>query len=240
MPSDVRVEETHVGPVLFPREDTDLVILYLHGNPDSPDPALDMAAPLADLTGAAVVCPRYRATFPAALVDAHLAFRYCQAVGSVVVVVGERLGAALAAALLVQLRDSEATPPRCAVLLSAVLDLSLETKSLRFNASADPLFDISALQRRVADYVQDTSLTDSRLSPLHANVHGLPPVQVLTAGTDPLLDDSLAFAMHAARSRVAVDLRVWPESGSCRAEATSTVAGFIAAHIATPEADTAA
>lgn len=205
-----------------------MVILYLHGEQDGPEPVLDLAGRLALLTRATVVCPRYRPAFPAALIDAHSAYSYCQAAGPVMVL-GEGLGAALATAMLAQLRDSEATPPRCAVLLSALLDLTLETKSLLFNASTDPTFDISELRRRVTDYARGTSLTDSRLSPLYANLHGLPPMKVLAAGTDPLLDDSLAFATRAARSLVPIDLRVWPDTDSFRTEAMAAVAGFVSA-----------
>src|SRR5438093_13562086 len=137
MASDLSVEESAVGPVLRPTKETELVVLYLHGEPDGPDAIPAAAGRLALLTGATVVCPRYRTAFPGALIDAHSGYSYCQAAGPVVVL-GEGLGAALATAMLVQLRDSEATPPRCAVLLSGLLDLTLDTKSLLFNASTDP------------------------------------------------------------------------------------------------------
>lgn len=226
MASDISVEESHIGPVVRSDDDSGPVVLYLHGEPDGPERALDAVGQLARQAGATVVCPRYRLTFPDALIDAHAAYNYCQAAGPVVVV-GERMGAALATALLVQLRDSEATPPRCAVLLSALLDLTLDTRSVQFNTCADPAFDLAELRRSVTEYAKGTPLTDSRLSPLYANLHGLPPVQLLVASTDPLLDDSLAFATRAARSRVPVDLRVWPEKASFLAEAVTATASYI-------------
>lgn len=225
MATEVTVEESPVGPVLRPAQDTELVILYLHGEPDGPDPILGRATELAERTGATVVCPRYRLAFPAAVIDAHAAYSYCQAAGPVVVV-GAGLGAALATAMVVQLRDSEATAPRGVVLVSALLDLTLETRSLIFNATAD---DIARLRRRITEFARGTALTDARLSPLYANLHGLPPMQLLVAGTDPLLDDSLAFATRAARSRVPIDLRVWPESASFDAEAIPSIAAFTTA-----------
>jgi acetyl esterase/lipase len=229
---DVHVEESPVGPVLRTTEDTELAILYLHGEPDGLDPVLGHASELARWTGATVVCPRYRPAFPAALIDAHSGYSYCQAVGQVVVI-GERLGAALATAMLVQLRDSEATPPSCAVLLSALLDLTLDTRSLVFNARAD---EIAQLRRRINEYARGTALTDARLSPLYANLHGLPPMQLLATGTDPLLDDSLAFATRAARSRVPIDLHVWPETASFHDAAIPAIAKFISAHDSTTRA----
>src|SRR5699024_8389209 len=121
-----------VGPVVRPPEPTETVVLYLHGNQDltgAPESALGLAGRLALVTGATVVCARYRSTFPVALEDVQAAYRYGEQTGPVVVA-GERLGAGLAAALLVWLRDAGAALPRCAVLVSALLDLTMQAKSL--------------------------------------------------------------------------------------------------------------
>lgn len=230
MANEVHVEASPVGPVVAPADRGEMVVLYLAAEPEAagPDPELGTARRLALLTGASVVCARWRPTFPAALQDVVRAYRYCLRTGPVVVT-GERLAGALAGALLVRLRDSGATLPRCAALLSPVLDLTLQARSLLFNAGAEPGFDIAALRRRVADYAAGTPRTDPLLSPAHANLHGLPPLQLLAAGSDPLLDDSLALATRAARSGVAVDLRVWPDATARDAAAMVVLADFIAA-----------
>ena len=226
--SGVRVEASPVGPVVHPPRPAETVVLYLHGDrylSAAPESALGLAGDLAARTGAAVVCCRYRPAFPAALVDVHAGYRYSQAAGPVVVA-GERLGAGLAAALLARLRDAGDPLPRCAVLVSALLDLTMQAPSLLLNAAADPAFRVTELRRRVLRYAAGRELTDPRLSPLHANLHGLPPVQLLVAGNDLLLDDSLAFAARAARSGVTVDLRVRPDAASLRAEVGTAMAAF--------------
>jgi epsilon-lactone hydrolase len=116
--------------------------------------------------------------------------------------------------------------PRCAVLVSALLDLTLEAPSLRLNASADPAFDIARLRRRVERYAAGADPADPLLSPLYGNLHGLPPVKLLAAGPDPLLDDSLAFAARAARSGVHVDLRVRPDAADLRGAVVADLAAF--------------
>jgi len=227
----VRVESSPIGPVVRPPEPTELVILYLHGDrhlSGSPEAAIDLAERLALRTGAVVVCPRYRTSFPAALDDVHAVYSSCQARGPVAVA-GERLGAGLAASLLVRLRDMGAAAPQCAVLGSALLDLSLDAPSLLLNAAADPAFDVDELRMRAALYAAGTDPTNPLLSPLHANLHGLPPIQLLVAGTDPLLDDSLGFAARAARSGVTVDLRVREDAESLRPETVTAMADFIQA-----------
>jgi epsilon-lactone hydrolase len=226
----VRVEESPVGPVVRPSGPVGPVVLYLHGDrylSCTPEAALGMGEELAARTGALVVCARYRCSFPAALEDVHAAYCFGESVGPVVLA-GERLGAGLAASLLVRLRDAGAALPRCAVLVSGLLDLRMEASSLLLNAGVDPAFSVDELRRLAAGYAGGTVLTDPLLSPLRANLHGLPPIQLLAAGNDVLVDDSLAFAARAARSGVAVDLRVRPDEASLRAETVPAMSAFMA------------
>lgn len=231
MESDVTVETSLVGPVVRPAQASDRTVLYMHGNPDltdGPESALQVAERLSRETGANVVCCRYRTPFPTALADVHEAYRCAQGFGPVALA-GERMGAGLAAALLVHLRDLGAQPPECAVFTSALLDLTMQSRSLFLNASTDPSFEVRIVRRRVADYAGGAPLTDSRVNPLYANLHGLPPIQVLVAASDPLLDDSMSFTARAAHDRVPVDLRVWPTLSGFRAERLTAMAAFLRA-----------
>lgn len=238
MTGEVRIEASPVGPVVHPPDPAGLVVVYLHGDrylTSAPESALGLAWHLAARTGATVVCPRYRCAFPHALEDAHAGYRYSResagpagpAGPGLVVVAGERLGAGLAAALLIRLRDAGDDLPHGAVLVSALLDLSLEAPSLLLNEAVDPTFRLAELRRRAARYAAGTAPTDPLLSPLHANLHGLPPIQLLAAGNDVLIDDSLAFATRAARSGVTVDLRVRSDEAELRAGLTPALAAFV-------------
>jgi acetyl esterase/lipase len=198
-----------------------MVILYVRGN--DADPAV--AQRLAELTRATVVCPRYRSTYPGAFEDVRAAYRHYKR-SAPVALVGERMGAGLAAALLVYLRDLGAALPRCAVLISALLDLTMRANSLSLHARDD----VSKLRQLVADYAGATPLTNPLLSPLYANLHGLAPIQLLVAGTDPLLDDSLSFATRAARDGVTVDLRVAGDDDALDAGMLSAAADFLVSH----------
>lgn len=232
--SGVRIETSPVGPVVYPPHPAGSVLVYLHSDRylgSAPESALGLAGHLAARTGVVVVCPRYRSSFPDALKDAHAGYRFGAQVlgspGSGLVVAGERLGAGLAAALLIRLRDVGDVLPGGAVLVSALLDFSLEAPSLQLNEAADPTFRLGELRRRAARYAAGTAVSDPLLSPLHANLHGLPPVQLLAAGNDVLVDDSLAFATRAARSGVTVDLRVRSDEAGLRAGLADAVAAFV-------------
>ncbi|MBO2447652.1 alpha/beta hydrolase fold domain-containing protein [Actinomadura barringtoniae] len=195
---------------------------------------LHVAGRLSFPRGAVVVRPRFRPGFPGALDDLHASFERCRRRGPVMVA-GEGLGAGIAAALLLRLRDEGAALPRCAVLVSALLDLAMDAPSLLLNQSADPEFDAAALRASVAAYAGNVPLGDPRISALHANLHGLPPLLLLAAGTDPLLDDSLAFAARAARSGVAVDLCVSPDAGGLRL-ATRAAMASVGGQVTAPAA----
>jgi monoterpene epsilon-lactone hydrolase len=205
---EVQVEATRVGLVVRSPEPAELAVLFLHDDrrfSGSPEIALDTAGQLSLRTGATVVCARYRPSFPSSLEDVQAAYHYSQAIGPVMLAAAG-VGGGLAAALMIRLRDSGAALPGCAALASPLLDLSLQAQSLLFNAGANPSFDLDELRHRVERYTGGANPADPLVSPLHGNLHGLPPIQLLTAGTDPLLDDSLAFAARAARSSVAVEI----------------------------------
>ncbi|MGW0578816.1 alpha/beta hydrolase fold domain-containing protein [Streptomyces sp. NPDC002920] len=230
MASEVRVEEGPFGPEVRPRGAVEQTVLYLHGDPrlaGTPQDALPTARELARATGYAVLCARYRPRFPQALEDVYAAWEHCRSGGGAVAVAGKRLGGALAAGLLVRLRDEGAAPPSCAVLTSPLLDFTLDAPSLLLNAAADRTVDADSLPVRAAAYAGATPRTTPLLSPLHGNLHGLPPVQLHAAGTEVLLDDSLAFATRAAHSGVAVDLRIYEDASALGMRHVGAMAEFL-------------
>ncbi|MGP2441202.1 alpha/beta hydrolase fold domain-containing protein [Streptomyces sp. JW3] len=232
MAGEVRVEEGPFGPEVRPEGAAGgPSVLYLHGDPrlaGTPQDALPSARELTRLTGQAVVCARYRPRFPQSLDDVYAAWEYCHERGPVAVA-GKRLGGALAAGLLLRLRDAGAPLPTRAVLTSPLLDFTLDAPSLHVNAVADRTVDAGALPVRAAAYAGAAPRDHPLLSPLHGNLHGLPPLQLHVAGTEVLLDDSLAFATRAAHSGVAVDLRVYEDLSAQGLKALGATAAFLAA-----------
>ncbi|MFF0224074.1 alpha/beta hydrolase fold domain-containing protein [Streptomyces sp. NPDC004629] len=230
MASEVRVEEGPFGPEVRPEgAAAEQTVLYVHGDPrlaGTPQDALPTARELARLTGRAVVCARYRPRFPQALEDVYAAWEHCHDRGPVAVA-GKRLGGALAAGLLLRLRDAGAPLPTCAVLTSPVLDFTLDAPSLLLNAVADRAMDAGSLPGRAAAYAGTTPRDHPLLSPLHGNLHGLPPLQLHAAGTEVLLDDTLSFATRAAHSGVAVDLRVYEDLSAQGWKALGATVAFL-------------
>lgn len=237
MASEVQVETSPVGPVVRPPSGPELVVLYLHGDRHLVHPGgrARPGRPPRPVDG------RRRGLRP---LRGHLPGRAGRRARRVRLLRvqgtggggGRAVGAGLAAALLVRLRDLGAPPPLCGVLNSALLDLTLDSPSLLLNAAADPTFDVSELRRRCAHYAAGTSRTDPLLSPLHANLHGLPPSSCSRRAPIPCWTTPGVRHPRGALG-VTVDLRIRPDATSLHPESVTAMGDFIRAW--TPAARTA-
>jgi acetyl esterase/lipase len=154
--------------------------------------------------------------FPAAVDDAVAAYRWLIGPGgedpSRVVVAGDSAGGGLSAALLVALRDAGGPLPAGAYLISPWTDLASTGDSIKTRAEVDPMIDPSDTKRITAYYAPDGNLTDPLVSPLYADLSGLPPLLVHVGDWEVLLDDAVRFAARARSAGVAVESEVWPDA----------------------------
>ena len=154
--------------------------------------------------------------FPAALVDALTAFRWLVGPGDEearrVIVAGDSAGGGLAAALLVALRDDDDALPAGGYLISPWTDLAATGDSIRTRADADPMIDPRDTERITRYYVPDGTVENPLVSPLYADLNGLPPLLVHVGDAEVLLDEAVRFADRARLAGVAVESEVWPEA----------------------------
>lgn len=178
------------------------------------------AAQLSRLTGLRVLVIDYRLApehpYPAALEDAEAAFAGLKADGydaSEIVVFGDSAGGGLAIALMLALRDKGAAQPLGAVLMSPWTDLTCSGESYSALADVDPFMSRDDLLSAADDYRGTLDPADPRLSPIHADLSGLPPMLVQAGGGEIMLDDSVVFATRAraAGSEATLDVTegVW-------------------------------
>jgi acetyl esterase len=122
---------------------------------------------------------------------------------------GDSAGGNLAALVTLRSRDKGIAQPALQVLLYPVLDLSEETRSRKL--FSDGFF----LSKRDRDWFTemylggtDLGADDARVSPLKAaDLSGLAPALVLTAGFDPLRDEGNEYAAALRSAGVTVDHR---------------------------------
>jgi epsilon-lactone hydrolase len=77
-------------------------------------------------------------------------------------------------------------------------------------SSVDPNITARAIRNRIADYLRGTDPSDPRVSPIFADLRGLPPLLVQVGSHEVLLDDATSLAVRAAADDVAVTLDVTP------------------------------
>jgi epsilon-lactone hydrolase len=199
----------------------DRAILYLHGGGyvfGSSVSHRDLGEFLSRAAQAQVFMLDYRLApehpFPAAVDDAVSAHRWLLGSGfapSRVALCGDSAGGGLSFACLQTLRDLRLPMPACVVTLSPWADLECTGETFATRASVDPMVQ-KDFTRQLADlYVpQGVSLRDPRVSPIHGDLKGLPPLLIQVGDRETLLADSTRMADLARKSGVDVTLDIEP------------------------------
>lgn len=184
------------------------VYLHLHGGgwiAGSNDTWDDQLAIISERSGMVALSLDYRLApehpFPAPVEDCVAAALWLidnamtEFGASTLAIGGESAGANLAASTLIRLRDmGKASAFHAANLLFGCYDLSL-TPSARL-AGETPFVNRESMAQFTSAFSNGHDLRDPAISPLYADLRGLPPA-LFTVGTiDPLLDDSLFMHMR--------------------------------------------
>lgn len=179
-----------------------------------------LVSTLARKSGMRAVAVDYRLApehpYPAAVRDVTAAYQaLVEQLGgsSTIVVSGESAGGNLAAELLISGLRAGLAMPAAAVLVSPMSDLTVSGDSHRTNADRDPNITAAAIGTRAAGYLRgtDTAPDDPRVSPVFADLSGLPPLLVQAGSHEVLLDDATTLAARAAAHDVAVTLDITPD-----------------------------
>jgi monoterpene epsilon-lactone hydrolase len=226
LPADVIVTAASLGGVptaeitvdgVEPRH----VVLYFHGGVyvmGDASLAADLASQVGRRTQAKVISVDYRLApehpYPAAVDDALAAYRALLQNGiapSEIVFAGESAGGGLAIATLLNARDHGLPLPAAAYVMSPYADLTLAGATIETKRELDPLLSPEALQARIPDYVGGQDATLWLISPIFADLSGLPPLIIQGGSHEVLLDDAIRLARAAATADVEVTLEITPE-----------------------------
>ncbi len=225
LPADVTVTAAELGGVPTAEITVDgiearHVVLYFHGGVYvMGDAALaaDLASQVGRRTDAKVISVDYRLApehpYPAAVDDALAAYEALMDNGNApsdIVLAGESAGGALAVATLVNARDRGLPLPAAAFVMSPYADLTLAGATMETKSEVDPLMSRKALQPRVTDYTAGQDAALGLISPIFADLSGLPPLIIQAGSHEVLLDDAVRLARQAATADVEVTLDVTP------------------------------
>lgn len=196
----------------------DRALLYLHGGAyvsGDIQSHRNLASRIAISCGCRALIIDYRLApenaFPAALEDAVSAYRWLLEQGykpEKIAIAGDSAGGGLAVATLIFLRDQNDPLPAAAMLLSPWVDLEQSGTSYRTMSRKDPMINVRGLRKDALMYAGGNSLRDPLISPIYADLKGLPPLYIQVGTLEALLDDSLKLARNGERDGVEVELDV--------------------------------
>jgi monoterpene epsilon-lactone hydrolase len=202
-----------------PNIECNAVILYFHGGGygiGSTALWAEVLARLALATQSRVLSVDYRLApeqpYPAAVDDARKAYTWLLESGiaaSDIVLAGDSAGGGLVLAALVALRDASVTLPASAILFSPWVDLTSSSKSVETNAAYD-WGDRDYLLHWARLYAGEYDLDHPMISPLFAELHALPPLQLHVGDSEMLLDEVSELARRIELSGGKAELKVWP------------------------------
>jgi acetyl esterase/lipase len=227
------------GEWFTPREPAGpIVVVYLHGGAflyGSMKTHAELVTRLALAIPARVLAVDYsrapEATFPTAIDEVRAACRWLLAEGvpaSKILFAGDSAGGNLALTTLLSLREHGEPLPAGAIGLCPWTDMGWEGGSYLRNAPYDWAI-ASDLPIWVAAYAGRADPAGPLLSPIHADLAGLPPLCLLYGEREMLRDQVAAFAAKARAAGVDVTAREFPEM----------VHNWMTMHQATPEAEAA-
>ncbi|MDX6749721.1 alpha/beta hydrolase [Geminicoccaceae bacterium 1502E] len=199
-------------------------VLFFHGGGwvfGSPDTHDGICRRLARAGGFAVASVDYGLApdhpFPHGLEDCLAAIRWFREHGAThgvdperLALAGDSAGANLALACCLALRDAGEPPLRAAALAYGVY--SADCDSASHAAFGDGRYVLSSAMMRWFwnHYVAEPARrTDPLAAPLHADLHGLPPLFLAAAELDPLRDDSERLARRLIEVGAEFDYRLW-------------------------------
>jgi epsilon-lactone hydrolase len=146
--------------------------------------------------------------------DAVTAWRFLRKLGIAaghIAVGGDSAGGGLALVLNNQLRGAKEELPGCTWLVSPWTDLTMSGSTLSTKDNVDPIIHQGYLVELAGAYVPTgMSRMDPRVSPLYAELKGLPPMLVQVGSAETLLEDATRLAAAAGAADVSVTLEVWP------------------------------
>lgn len=224
-PRGARAEEIQLGGVrclrLTPtRTVNERHLIYLHGGGyvmGSPESHAAWVQWMGMRANAVVTLVDYRLApenpYPAAIDDCVAAVRglYETVDPADVTIGGDSAGGGATLATLCQLRDAGDPMPSGTVLFSPWTDLTASGDSVKTRSDLDPMIKSEWLAPFADVYRGDTPANDPGVSPLFANLAGLPPTLIQVGDHEVLLDDSVRLADAMQAAGVTVKLEIEPE-----------------------------
>jgi monoterpene epsilon-lactone hydrolase len=222
-PEGVRVRSANADGVpalvVTPAGDAAVTVMHLHGGGYVLGSAFGyqaLAGALANTAGAGVLVPEYRLApehpYPAAADDALRAYRWliARTPAAQVTLTGDSAGCGLVMSLLLRLKQEGLPLPGGAVLLCPWLDLTGASMERQTNREPAAVQWLAQARGNAAAYLGDHPLDDPLVSPLTADLAGLPPLLIQGGTADLVIEDAHGLQDRARAHGVDSRLELYP------------------------------
>jgi acetyl esterase/lipase len=152
--------------------------------------------------------------FPVALNECVEAYRFLLDRGTApdkIIVCGDSAGANMTLTMMLVLKSKGLALPAAGVCISPPTDLTTSGESFALNAEKDVLLSQSFARFAHEAYLAGHDPADPLVSPMFADLSGLPPLLIHAGGDEILLSNAKRFANKATASGVDVTFRVYPK-----------------------------
>jgi monoterpene epsilon-lactone hydrolase len=226
IPQNVIIETINANGVpaewqIVPDAIGERVLMYLHGGGyilGSPNDHRLFTVELGRVVEMKVLSVDYRLApeypYPASLNDSVNVYKWILSMGykpKNIIIAGDSAGGNLTLVTLLKLRDDGIPLPVGAFCISPSTDYTDLSESFLGNAERDPfLADAGVFWWRDA-YLAGADPHDPYISPLFADLKGLPPLLLQASTSEMLLDHSTRFVERAKSFGINVELQLWDD-----------------------------
>lgn len=126
-----------------------------------------------------------------------------------IVVAGDSAGGYMSFAMPLLARERDLPMPAAIIALSPMVDMDLTAKREHANSKLDPTAPLAMLELMIPVLLSDADPADPRISPVNADLTGLPPVLICAGSTELLYCDAEIMARRLAEAGVPCTLKVW-------------------------------
>lgn len=218
----IAVEPDIVGGVAVERHSAfpvtaDGMLLFAHGGAfvtGSPQTHRGLAAHIATAAGLPLLSIDYRLApewpFPAGRDDVVKVYEaLIQSGETTICLVGDSAGGGVMMQAALAIRDAGLPPPAAIAVTSPWVDLACRGASHDTWRESDMMLSTAGLTLDGSRYLGGRSADDPCVSPLHADLSGLPPVLIQVGEHEILADDASRLAKALESAGVPVELEIW-------------------------------
>jgi monoterpene epsilon-lactone hydrolase len=226
IPKDVKIEKIDADGVpaewqLIPGAMKDKILLYFHGGGmvmGSPNTHRLLTIALGKATKLRVLSIDYRLApehpFPEGIEDCVKVYKWLLSARykpENIIIAGDSAGGYLTLATLLKLRDDKIPLPKGAFCLAPATDYSTLDELFIQNGETDPILADAGLFWWLSAYVGGADPNNPLLSPVLANLKGLPPILIQVSKIEMLYSHSKRFYERAKKDGVNITLQTWDD-----------------------------